>query len=206
MLAVLAAPQNVELTIKLIPFYVKSLFSSFPTNLSPRQFRFAFKTLVQIATRPGPLSASQPMLSDTLMELINFRAIHASTSPLPLPPSSQADSASQLAGSQSRLSEQSILMLTLLDALPNLPLQLLEDWLPLAADLLSIIQDSYMREHCKARFWEVLESGEMDVERSAVCVAWWSSRGGRESVLFGREPGDEGPFMSGGLGNERSSL
>lgn len=48
------------------------------------------------------------------------------------------------------------------------------------------------------------ESGEMDIDRSAVCVAWWGSRGGRDQVLFGRK--EEGPFMSGGLGKRESSL
>jgi hypothetical protein len=75
----------------------------------------------------------------------------------------------------------------------------LQDWLPIAADLLNVIQNRAMREHCRTRFWELLESGEMDVERSAVCVAWWSTRGGRERVLFGSED-EGGPFMSGGLG------
>jgi len=44
----------------------------------------------------------------------------------------------------------------------------------------------------------LLEGGEMDVERSAVCVSWWGMRGGRERVLFG--DAEDGPFMSGGLG------
>jgi hypothetical protein len=96
------------------------------------------------------------------------------------------------------LSEQAVLLLTILDALPNVTLSVLEEWLPLAADLLNVIQDRNMREHCKKWFWEVLESGEMDVERSAVCVSWWGTRGGRERVLFG-DQGEGGPFMSGGL-------
>jgi hypothetical protein len=98
------------------------------------------------------------------------------------------------------LSEQAVLLLTLLDALPYVTMNVLKEWLPLAAELLNVIQDRSMREHCKKRFWEVLESGEMDVERSAVCVSWWSTRGGRERVLFGGDRGDGGPFMSGGLG------
>jgi len=68
---------------------------------------------------------------------------------------------------------------------------------------LNVIEDRNMKEHCRARFWEVLESGEMDVERSAVCVGWWSSKGGRERVLFGNM--DRGPFMSGGLGERDGS-
>lgn len=199
MLAVLATPQNTDLTAKTIPFYVESLFNCFPTNLSPRQFRFAFKTLMHITTPPSPLSVSQPMLSETLLELLHYRALNAPTKPLP--PAAYSDGAVQK--NQPPLSEQAVLLLTLLDALPNLLLGILEYWLPLAADLLNVIEDKSMKEYCKARFWDVLESGEMDVERSAVCVEWWSTRGGRERVLFGDM--ERGPFMSGGLGTRDGS-
>jgi len=199
MLAVLAAPQNVELTAKILPFYVESLFNSFPTNLSPRQFRFAFKTLLQITTPSSPLSASQPILSETLLELLHHHALHAPTWPIPPSVSIKSDVDLQLQENQPLLSEQAVLTLTLLDALPYLPLRTLEEWLPLVADLLNVIKDGTMREVCKARYWELLERGEMDIERSAICVAWWSSRGGRDAVLFGRKEVDSGPFMSGGL-------
>jgi hypothetical protein len=197
MLSVLAAPQNADLTAKVLPFYVESLFASFPRNLSPRQFRFAFKALMQISTPPNPLSSSQPMMAETLLELLHYRTSGALTTPLPpsLAIKSEADAKVQ----EVPLSEQAVLLLTLLDALPNVTLSVLEEWLPLAADLLNHIQDRGMREHCKKRFWEVLEGGEMDVERSAVCVSWWSTRGGRERVLFS-DQGERGPFMSGGLG------
>jgi hypothetical protein len=205
MLAVLAAPQNADLTAKVIPFYVESTFNSFPKNLSPRQFRFAFKALMQITTPPSPLAASQPMLSETLLELLHQRALHAPTAPLPPSLAVKSEADAKLQEKQPPLSEQAILLLTLLDALPHLPLNTLEDWLPLTADLLNVIEDRTMREHCKARFWEVLDSGEMDVERSAVCVAWWSTKGGRERVLFGRDLERE-MFMSGGLGARDSRL
>lgn len=202
MLAALAAPQNGPLTTKVLPFYVESLFSSFPTNLSPRQFRFAFKALMQITTPPNQLAASEPMLAETLLELLHHRALHAPTTPLPpsLAVKSEADAQAQ---PSVPLSEQAVLLLTLLDALPHLPVGVLEEWLPLAADLLNVVPDKAMREHCRARFWEVLESGEMDVERSAVCVAWWGTKGGREKVLFAerdRGGGGGGVFMSGALG------
>jgi hypothetical protein len=202
MLAALAAPHNGPLTAKILPFYVESLFNSFPTNLSPRQFRFAFKALMQITTPPNQLAASEPMLAETLLELLHHRALHAPTTPLPpsVAVKSEADAQMPL------LSEQAVLLLTLLDALPHLPLGVLEEWLPLAADLLNAVPDRGMREHCRARFWEVLESGEMDVERSAVCVGWWGSRGGRERVLFGEQDQDGGgAFMSGALGAGRES-
>jgi hypothetical protein len=198
MLSVLAAPQNADLTARILPFYVESLFASFPQNLSPRQFRFAFKALMQIATPPNPLSSSNPMMAETLLELLHHRAINAPT--IPLPPSMAIKSEADAQTQEIPLSEQAVLLLTLLDALPNVTLPLLEDWLLLAAELLNAVQDRGMREHCKKRFWEVLESGEMDVERSAVCVGWWGTRGGRERVLFGDQGPETGPFMSGGLG------
>ena len=200
MLAALAAPQNGPLTAKILPFYVESLFNSFPTNLSPRQFRFAFKALMQITSPPNQLAASEPMLAETLLELLHHRALHAPATPLPpsVAVKSEADA------HMFPLSEQAVLLLTLLDALPHLPLGILEEWLPLAADLLNAVPDRGMREHCRARFWEVLESGEMDVERSAICVGWWGSRGGRERVMSGGSDGG-GPFMSGALGAERES-
>lgn len=203
MLAMLAAPQSGPLTAKVLPFYVESLFNSFPNNLSPRQFRFAFKSLMQVTTPPAPISAAEPQLAETLLEFLHHRALNAPTTSLP--PSvaikSQADAQTQ---NSPPLSEQAILLLTLLDALPSLPLHVLEEWLPLSADLLNKIRDGTMREHCKRRFWELMESGEMDIDRSAVCVAWWSSRGGREMVLYGNM--DEGPYMSGGLGRRESML
>ena len=202
MLAVLAVPQNAALTARIIPFYVEALFRSFPANLSPRQFRFAFKNLLQIMTPPAPLSASEPLLADTLMELLHHRAIHAPTSPLPAAMIIRSAADAQVNDEQTPLSEQAVLMLALLDALPFLPPRSLEEWLPLAAELLNLIADHGMREVCKARFWEVLESGEMDVDRAAVCVAWWTTRGGRDMLLYGRRNVDieNGPFMSGGLG------
>ncbi|EPE32684.1 hypothetical protein GLAREA_07818 [Glarea lozoyensis ATCC 20868] len=202
MLAMLAAPQSGPLTAKVLPFYVESLFNSFPTNLSPRQFRFAFKSLMQLTTPPAPISATEPQLAETLLEFLHHRALNAPTSPLPPSMAIKSQADAQTAPSPP-LSEQAILLLTLLDALPNLPLNVLEEWLPLSADLLNAIPDAGMREHCKRRFWELMESGEMDIDRSAVCVAWWSSRGGREMVLFGKR---EGPFMSGGLGRRESLL
>ena len=70
-----------------------------------------------------------------------------------------------------------------------------------------MIHDSGMREHCIERFWEALSSGEMDVERAYYCVTWWSTKGGREMVLFGYDQGvvaefgsQDGAFMSGAIG------
>jgi hypothetical protein len=207
MLAVLAAPQNAGLAAKFLPFYVETLFASFPQNLSPRQFRFAFKALIQICTPPHPLSSSEPTMAETLLEMLRFRALNASTTPFS-PSVAIKSEADATQTPDVPLSEQAVLILTLLDAFPSVTLRVLEIWLPLAADLLNTVREASMREHCKRRFWEIMESGEMDVERSAVCVGWWSTGGGRERVLFGDvDRGEEGPeaepyMMSGGLGNQ----
>jgi hypothetical protein len=57
-----------------------------------------------------------------------------------------------------------------------------------------------MREYCKHHFWQVLVNGELDPERSRVCHAWWSTRGGKDVVLYGRVAEvDEEALMSGAL-------
>lgn len=100
-------------------------------------------------------------------------------------------------------SEQAVLILTLIDALPFLQTDILEEWLPLTAKLVHVAHDSNMRKACQERFWEVLSVGELDVDRAALCVGWWSTRGGREMVLFGKERNERGyergPYMSGGV-------
>jgi hypothetical protein len=196
MLSVLSAPQSAEITAKHLPFYIDALFSVFPQNLSSRQFRLAFKTLMRVTAPPSALSATHPDLPATLLELVFHRALHAPTAPLP-----PDETALALQGSDApppALSEQAVLALTLIDALPFLTIPLLEEWLPLCAELLNTIDDSTMREAVKARYWEVLVSGEMDAERSGIAVGWWTTRGGRETVLYGRES-DRDAMMSGAL-------
>ena len=198
MLAVLSAPQSAELTAKHLPFYVDALFRVFPDNLSPRQFRLAFKTLLQVLAPPSTLTALHPDLPATLLELIHHRALNAP--PVPLDMARYAPSYSLAADAQP-MSEQAVLVLTLIDSLPFLPLDLLAEWLPIVAELIHVVADVRMREACKARLWDVFVSGEMDPERSQICVIWWGSRGGRELVLFG-----PGQMMSGALGREESKL
>src|SRR5690606_2846548 len=81
------------------------------------------------------------------------------------------------------LSEQSALLLALIDALPFIHLPLFEVWLPLAAESVAGVTDPQLRLPVRKRLWEVLESGELDVERSASAVRWWYARGGRDLVL-----------------------
>ncbi|KAL1643949.1 hypothetical protein SLS58_004624 [Diplodia intermedia] len=194
MLSVLSAPSCAsQVSAKHLPFYVSSLFTAFPTNLSPRQFRFAFKTLLRVTAPPSPLSSSQPDLPAILCEVVHHRALTAPSTPLPtasVPPPGP-DNAEKVPEGETPLSEQAVLVLTLLDALPILPVPLLEEWLPLCAELANKVKGDELKSIVKKRFWEVLVSGEMDPERSMVAVAWWSTKGGRERVLFGDEGEEE---------------
>jgi hypothetical protein len=200
-LAVLSAPQSAAaLASTHLPFYITALFKAFPANLSARQFRLAFKTIIRITTLPtSPLTASQPRLPSVLLELVHERAVHAPKTSLPIPPA-QTPTPGPL------LSEQSVLTLTLIDALPHLLVRDLEIWLPLTATLMNRIDSPEMRQACIERFWDCLSNGEMDVERASFCVGWWGTLGGREMVLFGRDDaipvqtGPELPLMSGVLG------
>jgi len=159
----------------------------FPSNLSPRQFRFAFKTLLNISTAPSPLAAKHPHLPETLLELLHNLAMNA-----PFP----SDAAPRLTTSatppvlqtnelDADLDEQAILTLTLIDSLPFLPAPILGPWLTITANLLSRLESELTSRKSKERFWEVITSGGMDIERSQICVAWWSTRGGKELVLRG---------------------
>ncbi|KAK5001049.1 hypothetical protein LTR66_000181 [Elasticomyces elasticus] len=182
-LAVLAAPQSADLAAKHLPFYADALFQVFPTNLSPRQFRFAYRTLLKIIASPSPLLHTQPLLPATLLEFIRARACYASVTPLEVDPASPASNAPN---DSPPLSEQAVLTLTLIDTLSCLPIGLLDEWLPLAAELVNAIDNDGMREQCKDRFWEILQGGEMSSDKAMVCVGWWSTGGGREMLLYGR--------------------
>ncbi|KAL1625601.1 hypothetical protein SLS56_007260 [Neofusicoccum ribis] len=202
MLSVLSAPSSArQVAAKHLPFYVSSLFAAFPTNLSPRQFRLAFKTLLRVTAPPSPLSSSQPDLPATLCELVHHRAISAPATPLPTAnlPAPGPENVETVPAGEPPLSEQAVLVLTLIDALPILPVPLLEEWLPLCADLTNQIQDMDLKGMVRRRFWEVLVGGEMDPERSMVAVSWWSTRGGREKVMFGDDGSGNGEAP---LGNE----
>ena len=195
MLAVLAAPQNSDiLTIHLRP-YLEVLFQVFPQNLSPRQFRMAIKTLVRITSPPSPISEHQPYFPSTILELMRFRSQTASPAPLH---TGAALTGSKEETSEPQLSEQSVLMLTLIDALAYLSIDQLDDWLPIVADSLGDIRDVHQRHTCSQRLWQALSSGEMDGQRAAICVTWWGTRGGREKV-FQSDDQESGPYMSGGL-------
>ncbi|EAW06340.1 putative peroxisomal membrane protein Pex17 [Aspergillus clavatus NRRL 1] len=203
-LAVFAIPANAAIAAKHLPFYIDNLFAVFPDNLSVRQFRLAFKTVIQVTAPPSLVANSQPLLPSILLEVLHERALQASDQMLP--PSALGGTGADM-GQSPPLSEQAALTLALIDGLSFLRVEDLEEWLPLTANLIHAMKDPAMRQVCIERFWEALSSGEMDVERAYHCVTWWSTKGGRELVLFGNEPLDadsqhaEGPYMSGAVGD-----
>ncbi|KAA8652354.1 hypothetical protein EYZ11_008680 [Aspergillus tanneri] len=205
LLAVFAIPDNANITAKHLPFYVDNLFAVFPDNLSIRQFRLAFKTVLQVTAPPSPIANKQPLLPSILLEVIYDRALHASDKVIVQP--SPVGDGTGMDQPQRPLSEQAALALSLIDGLCFLRVEVLEEWLSLTANLINVIRDPDMRAACVERFWDTLSNGEMDVERAHYCVTWWSTKGGRELVLFGSDPGTEaepnssqGPYMSGAIG------
>ncbi|KAI0191524.1 peroxin 8 [Xylaria flabelliformis] len=196
LLSVFSCPQHSALTAPLVPFYIDTLLSSFPTRISPRQFRLAFRTIMQVASPPYPISVSHPELSETLLEMVRFRAEGASTAPLP--------DVSSSGPQQESISEQTALVLALIDALPFLPVHLVDEWLSRAAEASNAIQDPRMRDAAHRRLWEVLADGELDVDRAVAGVTWWGTRGGRDMISGGNGGGEF--MMSGALvQNERES-
>jgi len=192
LLAVFAAPRNGAVSAQHIPFYVEALLHSFPASLTPRQFRLAMKSLLQVSAPPSPVAASMPQLQEVVMEMLRSRLPHAPE--MLLPPSDPA-----LSESATPVSEKSVLLLSIIENLSLLPVFLLGEWLVIAAESLQTLADPVQKNECQERFWEVLSSGEMDVERAALCVTWWTSRGGRELVLYGDEVPEQMHQMSGGL-------
>ena len=200
MLTVFSAPQNSDLLVKHVCPYVDVLFKVFPQNLSARQFRMAIKTLIRITSPPSLISESQPLLPSTILELVRFRLKKASPALVQRNAGFSAPGHSEQDPTifdQCPLSEESVLVLTLIDALPFLYIDQLEDWLPIVAESLNVIKDADQLHTCRERFWDVLSNGEMDVNRAAVCVAWWGTKGGRDMIMFGRDHQAEGRAPNG---------
>ncbi|KFA79513.1 hypothetical protein S40288_01092 [Stachybotrys chartarum IBT 40288] len=195
-LSVFSCPQHGPITIQMAPFYIVRLFESFPHQISSRQFRVAFKTVMQVVSPPFPIAATEPHLSETLLEMLRSAIANASTAQLP-PTSNAASANNSLDAAEDVLSEQSSLALALVDSLPFLPLPLLEEWLTVATQTVNSISDPMLRRTVQRRFQDLLVSGEMDVERATVAVIWWGTKGGRELFLYGAAP--EQTMMSGAL-------
>ncbi len=193
-LSVLAAPQNAEVTSRHLPFYLDALFKCFPDTLSARQFRLAFRTVVRISSPPSPLAESQPLLASILLETIFDKAKNAPANALP-----QVNLRPQTIMQEMPVSEQAVFVMAMIDSLCYLHPALLEEWLPLTASLVVQIEDTEMRRECQDRFWGAMSGGEMNVERAALCVAWWTSRGGREQILHSDAALPSDHVMSGAL-------
>ena len=181
-LAVFSFSRNYALTVKHLPQYIDTLFSVFPQQLSARQLRLAVKTLIRISSPPFRTAVTEPDLANSILEEVRYRAlVGSSTDPLPALLLQNEDT------EPVPMSEQSALMLAMIDSLPYLTLLKLEEWLPLIAAALSNIKDSTLRETCQQRMWEVLSGGEMDVPRAECSLWWWNSMGGKHAVLHGHE-------------------
>ncbi|KAF2864584.1 hypothetical protein K470DRAFT_254215 [Piedraia hortae CBS 480.64] len=167
MLSVFCAEQNVLIAAKWIPSYTQSLFDSFPAQMSHRQFRFAFATLIRTASPPGKLYVSEPMLAGILLEILAQRARDAASLPMP-----EVEDGIR--------SQRAVYILAIVDSLPQVSVNLLEEWLPLVARLIRSVPPGD-REICQGRLWEVF--GEMDPQRAKICAGWWGTFGGRELVL-----------------------
>ncbi|KAK4106799.1 hypothetical protein N658DRAFT_555586 [Parathielavia hyrcaniae] len=189
----------------IIPFYADTLLASFPARISPRQFRLAFKTVVRIVSHSpalpyeaGGYGMPGPGLGEVLMEMVRGRVPLAGTDLLPPPPPPDEVGPGIGAG---ECSEQSVLVLALVDALPVVEAGIFEAWLGLVAEAVNLVRgEAVVREGVRRRFWEVLVGGEMDVERAAVAVAcrWGYARsddGTLPYAIFGRQMFDKGPAM-----------
>ena len=175
----------------------------FPQVLSPRQFRIAIKQLISITSPPMPIIRHQPLLASTILQITLSRIQTASTQRLTDDPDTIADGGA--VNNSPTLSEQAVLALSLIDSLPFLEYDILEDWLYTSSESIYFIKDPELINVCRQRFWEVLSNGEMDVNKAALCVTWWNTRGGREMVLYGPDAINEEALMSGAL-DESSKL
>ena len=201
-LSALSAPHMSAPAAHLLGPYAETLLRSFPHSIDARQLRFGVKSLVGLCCPPGKL-AEREGFAESICELVRHAALSAPAQPLP--PSSTVQSAGdadQPKAAQMGMgtSPQGAYTLSLIDSLPHLTPEQLRNWLPLTAELVRGLQGADKRM-CRERVVEVLESGEMDVERSQVCVAWWTTGGGRW-MLEGRrgEREREDPtLMSGAL-------
>jgi len=152
---------------------------------------------------PSPIVNALPLMPSIVLDLIHNRDITASSDLLPTSKDDQTTTNAAVP-----MSEQSALILALIDSLPYLPPAILEEWLSLTAPLINKATDPVQKSSCQQRFWEVLSSGEMDVERAAICVAWWTTRGGRELTLYNDQYAaeDEDDYMMTGALQNGSRL
>ncbi|KAG8531477.1 uncharacterized protein KY384_003106 [Bacidia gigantensis] len=194
MLAVFSVPGNNMLLARHVHPYLDILFNVFPKPVSARQFRMAIKTLVRVTSQPSSLVSNDSFLPSIIMELVRSRLEVAATTLL------ENDLRDQSSALQPQLlSEQSACELALIDSLPLLPVNQLEGWLTVVAESLSLVKEPPQADICQQRFWEILNDGEMDVDRAALCLAWWTTEGGCGLVMGESLPEQERAMMSGAL-------
>lgn len=166
MLVILASPQSAEIAATVMPFYVDSVFKAFPSCLSARQFRLAFRTLIGEASPPRPISTLHPNMADILLEILCEKIVVASPCAL------SGDMKENSVG----LSEKDVCMLALIDALSRMRGRTMLRWLDPASKLLNGVQDVGSRQRITQRFWDVL-STELDISRAEIAVRWWGDVG-----------------------------
>ena len=181
-LSVISCPANQALTADLVQFYIERLFAEFsaaPRHISPRQFRLAFKTMIQILSPPFPLSATHSELAEILMEMVRMRVPDAGAGDVVYHHDAPAEAP---------LSNQSTYVLAMIDALPFLLPVIVEEWLTITAVCVNEIMDARLREVVKQRFCDLMTNGEMDPQRATIALAWWGGKGGSWAVLAGTGP------------------
>jgi hypothetical protein len=133
-----------------------------------------------------------------LLEMVYTRVQNASGDQLPQSSQRPQDAKGP------QLSEQAVFVLTLIDCLPVLSIDGLEEWLPLTAIAIHSVKSHQLLHICKERFWEVLNNGEMDVARAEICVTWWNTHRGRELVF--PQQMEDGGLLLGSASHEMSKL
>ena len=155
--------------------------------------------MLRITTPPARLYTSQADLPESLLELVQYRVTQTTLH------RSHSEVAVAADGVDSP-DEVTTLVLALIDSLPLLPPVILEEYLNNTANIINHLQQADQRQQCRDHIWEVLSNGEMDIDRSHICLVWWTTRGGRE-MLFPSSTvnvlsGDSRQFfMSGALQN-----
>ncbi|KAF8535295.1 hypothetical protein BDD12DRAFT_856080 [Trichophaea hybrida] len=170
-LAILTSVGCTEISRTLICFYVDSVFKAFPSSLSARQFRLAFRILVTEASYLREIPTLHPYLADVLLEVLCTKISLAATSVL----SKRVDECAV------GLSEKDVCILAVIDSLACMRARVMLRWLDTAAKLLNEVQDVGNRRRITGRFWEVLSS-ELDIAKAEVVVRWWGD-GGRWLVF-----------------------
>lgn len=192
LLACLAAPQMATHASNLIGVYSQKLLRSFPGALNARQLRFGVRSLVALCSPPSPVAELIPDAAEALLDIIH--TVSSTASPALIPPTEAEIAASEKAPTP--VSARGVLVLAMIDSLSCLTPGQLVEWLGIVAKAVARLEGGD-RVEGRRRFVEVLESGEMDVDRSRVCVGWWTTGGGRW-LLEGT--GEYMYVMSGGLG------